>query len=133
MHPADVFARLDRAAAEALRQLRQQVIHRIGLVLQPFAQSLARERHTLGLGRLQQVIDCALLKRVDRELVVRGDEDHVRSARERLRGLDAVELGHPDVQEHDVGVETAHHRDRLAAVARLADDLQARAMRRSTR
>jgi hypothetical protein len=40
------------------------------------------------------------------------------------RGLDAVELGHADVHEHDVGLEPARGVDRLAAVGRLADDVE---------
>lgn len=42
---------------------------------------------------------------------------------DRGGGLDAVQFGHPDVHEHDVGIEVRHQRDGLRAVARLADDV----------
>ena len=40
------------------------------------------------------------------------------------RRLDAVELGHADVHEHDVGLEVVGHRHRLGAVGGLADDVE---------
>ena len=36
--------------------------------------------------------------------------------------LDAVDPGHPDVHQDDVGAQPAAQLDRLAAVGRLADD-----------
>ena len=38
--------------------------------------------------------------------------------------LDAVELGHADVHQHDVGLQPPRHLDRLQAVDGLADDLE---------
>ena len=62
-------------------------------------------RQPLRLGRLQHVVDRALLERADRVLVVRGDEDDVGAAGERPRRLDAVHPGHADVEKDDVGLE----------------------------
>jgi hypothetical protein len=43
---------------------------------------------------------------------------------ERLRGLEAVELGHRDVQHHDIGLETQRQVHRLKTVSRGADDVE---------
>ena len=42
------------------------------------------------------------------------------------RGFEAVELGHPDVHQDDVRSQRANLVDRVAAVGRLADDLDLR-------
>src|SRR5207249_2553651 len=44
---------------------------------------------------------------------------------EPLRRLDAVEHRHADVHQHDVGLELERELDRLGAVRRAADDLDA--------
>jgi hypothetical protein len=41
-------------------------------------------------------------------------------------GLDAIELGHPDVHQDHIGAEFAGHRHRLTPVGRLADDFDVR-------
>jgi hypothetical protein len=43
---------------------------------------------------------------------------------EAAGGLDAVELGHPDVHQHDVRVEPVQHGKAVVTVCGLADDLQ---------
>ena len=55
------------------------------------------------------------------------------SARIRSAAVQAVELGHADVHEHDVGAAAPHDVDRGAPVARLADDASCRARRRGSR
>jgi hypothetical protein len=114
------------ARADALRQLRQQLAHRIGGELDALAQPLAGEREPLGVGRLQQIVDRALFEGLDGVLVVRGDEHDVRPARQRARRLDAVHRGHVDVEEDDVRLEALRERDGLAAVGGLADDHELR-------
>jgi hypothetical protein len=54
-----------------------------------------------------------------------GEHEHARPVghRDAARGLDAVDARHADVHEHDVGQCLPRARDRLGAVARLADDL----------
>ena len=78
LHPAHVVARLEPVGPEPLRKLLQELVHRIGLLLEPLAQPPAGERDALRLDRLQQVVDRALVEGLDRILVVRGDEDDVR-------------------------------------------------------
>src|SRR5205807_2833219 len=93
LYPTHVFAWIQSAPPESLRQLRQQVLHRIRLLLEPRAQALASQRHPLPFRRLQQVIDRAVLEGADRVLVVGGDKDHMGPPSHRLSRLDAVHPG----------------------------------------
>ena len=43
---------------------------------------------------------------------------------ERLCGLEPVELGHRDVQHHDIGLETQRQVHRLKTVSRSGDDVE---------
>lgn len=69
-------------------------------------------------------------RRVDVGVQVEGREDQDADVREvgadPPGGLDAVHLGHADVHEDDVGAFALGQRDRLGAVAGLADGAQAR-------
>ena len=59
-------------------------------------------------------------------LVVGGDENYVSLAGERLGRLDAVHLGHADIEKDDFGFEALHHGYRLATVAGLTHDQEFR-------
>jgi hypothetical protein len=77
--------------------------------------------------RLQQVIDRIRFECLDRILVVGGHEDDVRMRRaaaiQVLEKLEAVEPGHPDVQEHDIGRQLRHRVDCARSIRRFADHL----------
>ena len=68
--------------------------------------------------------------------VERGQHEHPRrrrvSACEPTRRLDAVDVGHADVHEHDVRPQLGRERDRSRAVAGLADHRRCRARRRGS-
>ena len=84
--------------------------------------------------RLQQVVDGVHLERPQRVLVVRGDEDRpALVAPEQLEHLEAVQLRHLHVEQHQVGRQLGHRLDRLEAVAALGHDLDVRHARRGTR
>ncbi len=80
----------------------------------------------LRVDRLHQIIDRLDLERGDRELVEGGDEDDGRRrllAGERARDVDAVEAGHGDVEQQQVGRQGFGHADRAFAVARRSDQV----------
>jgi hypothetical protein len=63
-------------------------------------------------------------------VIERGQHDDAHAAQrrvggDRLGGLQAVEAGHADVHQHDVGDEAARRVGRLVAVGGLADHLDA--------
>ena len=68
-----------------------------------------RERllEPLGAERLQQVVDRVHLERAQRVLVVGGDEDDRQVAPEQLEHLEAVELRHLHVEQHQVRLQLA--------------------------
>ncbi len=72
--------------------------------------------------RLRSRVAC-LLDEV--ALAERGEDDHGGRApvMNATRGLDAVQAGHLDVEDRDVGCEELDERDRLVARAGLAHDL----------
>ena len=90
--------------------------------------ALDRDLEPRRIHRLQQVVDRVHLERLDGVLIVRRDEDDVRR-RVRLehppRDLEAGQPRHLDVEEHDVRLQAVDGRQRLDAVAGLADDLDA--------
>lgn len=68
-------------------------------------QALDRLGQALGLHGLEHVVDGGLLERVQRELVVGGDEHHQRAllaVRQLARHVDARQPRHADVQENHV-------------------------------
>ena len=91
-------------------------------MLEPRAQALAGQRHSLGFRRLQQIIDRALFESADGVLVVGRDENDMRPAGQRLGRLDAVHPGHADIEKDDVGLMALRKGYCLAPVARLAHD-----------
>ena len=99
------------------RELREQVVHGVGLLLELRTEALARKRDALRFRRLQQIVDGAMLEGADRVLVVGGDEHDVHLSGERFGRLDAIQSGHLDVEEDDVRLLALHERDRFAAVA----------------
>jgi hypothetical protein len=80
----------------------------------------------LGVERLHEVVDGALLERGHRVLFVGRDEDDLRVRAHQSCRLHAVHAGHVHVQEDDVGLQLRHQVDGLAPVARLAGDLELR-------
>jgi hypothetical protein len=82
---------------------------------------------TLRGPRLQQVIQRMRLERAQGELVVGGDEDHrghVTHA-DRPQHVEAVDLGHLDVQKEQVRRRLFDGLDRFPAVRAFGNDLHA--------
>src|SRR6185369_1592058 len=86
-------------------------------------QAIDRDGEPLALGRLQHVVDDALLEGIDGVLVVRRHEyDLGKPAiepRDVTRRLDARLHGHPDVEENYFGAVLLDLLDRFFAVLRL--------------
>ena len=92
----------------------------------PLCQSAAdRPFQPFGCDRLQDIVDRIQIERLDREALVRGDED------DRGRGgrlgeppgyLDPVEPGHRQVQQNEVGRLLSDNRQRGLAMVGRADD-----------
>ena len=83
--------------------------------------------------RLQQIVDRLHLEGADRVLVVGGREHDVRRRpRERLQHLEAVHARHLHVEEDEVGLPLLDHLQRLDAVGRLADHLDAAELARGS-
>ena len=88
------------------------------------------------LDRLDDVSERTRLTRgLDLRLVAVAREDHDRDLRillaEPLQAGEAVELGHPQVEQHDVRLRLANRRNDLAADRDLADDLEILRVRES--
>ena len=79
---------------------------------------------TIAAERLEQVIERVHFERAQRVLVVGGDEDDRRHplGADRVDHAEAVDAGHLDVEEDEVRRLVLDGRDRLRAVAALADD-----------
>jgi hypothetical protein len=76
--------------------------------------------------RLQNVAYRTRVERVDRVLVIRGckhDGWRVFHGIEVMCGLDSVDSGHADVEQHCVRLKLGRERERLLSVCRFADDL----------
>src|SRR4029077_13503896 len=83
-----------------------------------------------GLYALQQESARPGTKRTEDVLVeVKGRQnDHagtsqLRVGRDQMGGLDAVQPGHADVHQHDIGLIPARNSDGIAPVARFLDDV----------
>jgi hypothetical protein len=81
-------------------------------------------RRTLGVARLQDVAAGAAAHGLHHELavVVGGEHDDAdlgMGVAELPRGLEAVHLGHADVDQRDVGILGGHQVQELATVGRL--------------
>ncbi len=75
--------------------------------------------------RLEEVVHRIDLERLDRMLVVGGDEDHAGRLGERehaARNLEAGQAGHLDVEEHEVRIDTIEGGERLESIAGLCHD-----------
>ena len=76
------------------------------------------------------VVDRALLEGRHRMLVVGGDEYHVAPAIGLLSDFEAVQAGHLDVEEHDVGRQPLDGMQGFDAIAGFGGDDQVRPQRR---
>ena len=84
-------------------------------------------RETSWIDRLEDVVDRVNVERGDGVLIERRHEDHERCwPIERTEHAEAVDARHLHVEQHDVRVVRRDERDRLAAVRRLAHDLDVR-------
>ena len=85
-----------------------------------------RSQHVVLPERLDEVAEGARLARLLHDVALgerRHHHDrHLTVGEDLPRRLDAVELGHADVHEDDVGLELRGQAHGLGAVARLADD-----------
>ena len=99
----------------------QALLDALGGALQP-----------LTLGRLQHVITHALLKRLDRVLVIRGDEDDLGQVLvvanvhlgDLARRVHPGQAGHADVEKHQLGPVLVDQVHRFQPVAGFGHDLQ---------
>ena len=85
-----------------------------------------------GIDRLEQVVHRVHLEGVQRVLIERGHEDHVRGSGARrylARDLEPRQSRHLDVQKDHVGLEIFEHADGGDAVVSLADDLHVTSLR----
>jgi hypothetical protein len=87
--------------------------------------AIERGAESLAIEGLEQVVDRIELERVDRVLVVRGDENHQRHrvAPDLLDHLEAVDAPHLHVEKHEVGLERGDALHCLGAVATFAQHL----------
>ena len=112
-----------------LGQLLGQGHHELGVDHHVAARHQAnRLDQMLGIARLEHVAAGSRPNGLHHELpvVVGGQHDraHVGEALpDHPGGLQAVDPGHPDVEQHDVGLLLLDHRDGLLAVRGLADDI----------
>ena len=96
--------------------------------LEIVAAAVERALEPCRLDRLHQIIDRLDLEGGDGELVERGDEDHGRRGLvlgQRAGDADAVEPGHGDVEQQQVGRERFGQSHRAVAVGRRADQVDA--------
>ena len=76
-----------------------------------------------GAERLQQVVDGVHLERADGVAVVGGDENDGDVITDEFQHVEAVELGHLDVEHQQVGLQLGRGFHRLESVRALGDDL----------
>ena len=72
------------------------------------------------------IADRAGLKSIDGVLVVSGGEDDrgwVIEVVEMMCGLNSVDSGHPDVEQHDIGAGFSGQRHGFLTICRFADDI----------
>ena len=93
---------------------------------EPLARARDRLLESFRAERLQQVVDGVDLERLQRVLIVRGDEDDRLIAAEQLEDLEAVQLRHLHVEQHEIRLQLGHGLDRFEAVRAVRDDLDAR-------
>jgi hypothetical protein len=80
---------------------------------------------------LEQVVERVDFKRLNGVMVEGRDEDDERQVirLERVEHGEAVNLRHLHVEQHEIGAQVLHRRDRLRAVRAFADDLYLRVAR----
>jgi hypothetical protein len=88
-----------------------------------FPRPRQRFREPLRVHRLQQIVDRVDGESTQRMLLVGRDEDDLDRLIEQLEHLEAVELGHLDVEEEEIGAQLGRGLDRLEPVGALRDDL----------
>ena len=114
-------------AAQILDQ-RQEAAAEVAVLVafELFAGALQRVGEALAVERLQQVVERPHLERLQRVLIVGGDEDDERHlvGADRLDHLEAVHLRHLHVEEHEVRRVVVNSGDGLFAVARLRDQFE---------
>ena len=92
-------------AAHVLQQRLQATVQIASLLLtDPLARALQRRAEALVVERLQQVVQRMRLEGAQGELVVGGHEDHHghTTDADRLQHVEAVDLGHLNVQEEQI-------------------------------
>ena len=92
--------------------------------LQTFPETAHGFREPRLFDRLQQVIECALRKRLHGVVIVGRDEHEMRAPADVVRGIDAGESRHVDVEEADVGMTLVEQPHRLPSVPRLGHNLE---------
>ena len=111
---------------ELLAQLLQQLlgVDRRPRRLQTFLETAHGFREPYLFDRLQQVIECALREGLHSVVIVRRDEHEMRAPADVVRGIDAGESRHVDVEEADLGMTLVEQPHRLPPVPRLGHNLE---------
>ena len=92
---------------------------------EPLAHPVERRGEPVLLDRLHQIIDRLRVERAQRMVAISGDEHEQRrlDLHQPLDHRKAVEAGHLDVEEDEVGLVGLDLADRLAAIGGGGDDL----------
>jgi hypothetical protein len=117
--------------AAELREQRAHGAHRRAMLeLHLRTYPIDRLAESLSVEGLEHVVEGAHLERTHGVFVVRRDEDDHRRVRrvvtQRLDEPEAVHLGHPHIEQHDVGPRAANQLGGLAPVRGGSDDLDVR-------
>lgn len=99
-----------------------------------FAHPRDRSAKPRGGNGFQEVIERASLKRVDRVLVERRDENHdrQRTRHKTLHDTEAIDAWHLDIEQEQVGTELLYRAKRRRTVSAFAYDLDARMLAQQT-
>ena len=76
--------------------------------------------------RLEDIIDRIAIERLDREMIMRGHEDHHRRLflfSQLARHAEPIDLGHGHIEQHQIGFELFSQPERSGAVTCGADHL----------
>jgi hypothetical protein len=115
---------LQPLAARAALQLLEKRAEVGGRLAQSRTDAAERLREAAGLDRLEQVVDRALLERLDGVLIERGDEDDVAPGTGDARDFDAREAWHLHVEEKHLGASRLDLAQRRDAVVHRLEDAQ---------
>src|SRR5918993_1769661 len=105
-------------------QLSQKLRQIARLRAEALLQASDSNRQTLCLGRLQNIVDRTVFERINRILVVRGDEYDMTCVRNMTRRFDAGHAGHSNVEKREVGTMVVHSGDSLFPILRFRENLQ---------